>query len=618
MKHALKKIIIIYVFAMLVFAMGGCKQKSGKPVINQSEPVSFIKGADISTLEEVEDLGGKFYDFDGNETDAIEFLMENGCNYFRLRVWNDPSKSYDKTDYCNPEHTVEMAKRIKEAGGRYLLDFHYSDWWADPQQQNIPSAWKDMSEDELVQAVYDFTKEVLLMLAEENAYPDMVQIGNEIGNGMLWDYGSIDNPDTLAKLLNSGIKAVRDTTPNGYDTKVMLHVEYGGSVDATEKFFDKMTESGVEDFDIIGLSYYPYWSGTLADLKNNIENTYIKYDRPVVVVETAYPFTDENADYIQNAINKKDTEVVGLEASEDNQYNLFQAVMSTVASAQGGFGVLYWEPAWITVEGAGAQGSSTWENQALFDFEGKPLEAIKVFGFQQESIEDAKPLTVYKMDDVEIDNNASDEDISGELPKTAKVLYSDGSIKSVEVTWDISTKESIADASLTFRGMVAGFETSVIAHRVDKYSPNNLSFEEGEKGWIIEGDVEAAWATNGSESCPKEGDFSLSYWDDKEFAVDIYQYVKITKSGLYVLNVWSEGKGGTELSLTLYIADQGGKYIKSKAFENTGWAEWKQPSVSAYLNEGDIIRIGVKVEGVYDDWGALDEFEFYIVEHMDE
>ena len=540
MKHTLKKIIIIYVFAMLVFAMGGCKQKSGKPVINQSEPVSFIKGADISTLEEVEDLGGKFYDFDGNETDAIEFLMENGCNYFRLRVWNDPSKSYDKTDYCNPEHTVEMAKRIKEAGGRYLLDFHYSDWWADPQQQNIPSAWKDMSEDELLQAVYDFTKEVLLMLAEENAYPDMVQIGNEIGNGMLWDYGSIDNPDTLAKLLNSGIKAVRDTTPNGYDTKVMLHVEYGGSVDATEKFFDKMTESGVEDFDIIGLSYYPYWSGTLADLKNNIENTYIKYDRPVVVVETAYPFTDENADYIQNAINKKDTEVVGLEASEDNQYNLFQAVMSTVASAQGGFGVLYWEPAWITVEGAGAQGSSTWENQALFDFEGKPLEAIKVFGFHQESIE------------------------------------------------------------------------------ADKYILNNLGFEEGEKGWIIEGDVEAAWATNGSESCPKEGDFSLSYWDDKEFAVDIYQYVKITKSGLYVLNVWSEGKGGTELSLTLYIADQGGKYIKSKAFENTGWAEWKQPSVSAYLNEGDIIRIGVKVEGVYDDWGALDEFEFYIVEHMDE
>ena len=540
MKHTLKKIIIIYVFAMLVFAMGGCKQKSGKPVINQSEPVSFIKGADISTLEEVEDLGGKFYDFDGNETDAIEFLMENGCNYFRLRVWNDPSKSYDKTDYCNPEHTVEMAKRIKEAGGRYLLDFHYSDWWADPQQQNIPSAWKDMSEDELLQAVYDFTKEVLLMLAEENAYPDMVQIGNEIGNGMLWDYGSIDNPDTLAKLLNSGIKAVRDTTPKGYDTKVMLHVEYGGSVDATEKFFDKMKESGVEDFDIIGLSYYPYWSGTLEDLKSNIENAYIKYGKQVVVVETAYPFTDENADYIQNAINKKDTEVVGLEASEDNQYNLFQAVMSTVASAQGGFGVLYWEPAWITVEGAGAQGSSTWENQALFDFEGKPLEAIKVFGFHQESIE------------------------------------------------------------------------------ADKYILNNLGFEEGEKGWIIEGDVEAAWATNGSESCPKEGDFSLSYWDDKEFAVDIYQYVKITKSGLYVLNVWSEGKGGTELSLTLYIADQGGKYIKSKAFENTGWAEWKQPSVSAYLNEGDIIRIGVKVEGVYDDWGALDEFEFYIVEHMDE
>ena len=231
MNRLAKKILAAILCAGLVVGAAGCGKGVEEPADSENvtqdqggaendaqeeQPPAentkyIIKGADISSLEAVEDYGGKFYGFDGSEVDVIKFLAENGCNYYRLRIWNNPTASFDAGDYCNLEHTIEMAKRIKEAGISYLLDFHYSDWWADPENQTVPAAWQGMSEEELATAVYDYTAEVLTALAEENAYPDMVQIGNEIGNGMLWDYGSMEHPETLAKFLNSGIKAVLDT-----------------------------------------------------------------------------------------------------------------------------------------------------------------------------------------------------------------------------------------------------------------------------------------------------------------------------------------------------------------------------------------------------------------------
>lgn len=595
---------------LLCFGLCSCSlEESGG---EQGSSTSFIKGADISSLDAVEDYGGKYYDFDGNETDAIQFLMENGCNYFRLRVWNNPTKSFDAGDYCNPEHTVEMAKRIKEAGGKYLLDFHYSDWWADPNNQTVPAAWKGMTEEELVQAVYDFTAEVLTTLAEENAYPDMVQIGNEIGNGMLWDYGSIDSPKTLATLLNSGISAVRDTTPKGQDTKIMIHVQDGGSVGKTESFYTALEENGVVDYDIVGLSYYPYWHGTFADLRENIDNIYTKFGKQVVVVETAYPFTYDNADDKRNMVMDAETKLVGFEATEENQRQVLELVMNSVANCEGGLGVFYWEPAWLAVDGVGVgKGSGNeWENQALFDFEGKPLDAIHAFGFVPGSLSNDTPLYVYPLDNCEIDKNVSGEDILKELPKTAKVLYSDGSIRDIEVVWDASSRKEITESRVSFKGKVGTFDVSIGANLVDKYSLNNLSFEEGQTGWIISGDTDAGWFTNKDDGCPHDGDWSFAYWDSGSFTVELYQYVKITETNQYNLKVWSEGKGNTRLLLTLYIADENGKYIDSDTFQNIGWANWKNPCVTAKLEAGDIIRIGVKIQGSPDDWGALDEFTF--------
>lgn len=633
MNRLAKKILAAILCAGLVVGAAGCGKGVEEPA--DSENVTqdqggaendvqegqtpaentkyIIKGADISSLEAVEDYGGKFYGFDGSEVDVIKFLAENGCNYYRLRIWNNPTASFDAGDYCNLEHTIEMAKRIKEAGISYLLDFHYSDWWADPENQTVPAAWQGMSEEELATAVYDYTAEVLTALAEENAYPDMVQIGNEIGNGMLWDYGSMEHPEALAKFLNSGIKAVRDTTPAGQETLIMIHVQTGGSVGATQNFFETIEANGVTDYDLVGLSYYPYWQGTFADMKANIDNIYEQFGKQTVLAETAYPFTNDNADSKSNMVSEADMKGVGFEASEENQRRVLELIMNAVAECEGGLGIFYWEPAWLAVEGAGvSKGSGNeWENQTLFDFEGKALDAVRAFAFEPGSLDNDVALYVYPFDSVEIDENASGEELIGELPKTARVLYQDGSIREVEVTWDISSMKTITDTHVAFKGTVLDFTVSLGADLIAKNSLNNLDFEEGATGWVLEDEKRAGQIRNDSSSYPHSGEWSFQYWNADAFTMNLYQQVEIARTDQYHLQVWSQGVGDTDLLMTLYIADADGNLIASTEFRNQGWNEWQHPIVSAQLNEGDIVRIGVLVDAGSDDWGTMDEFTFY-------
>lgn len=578
----------------------------------------IIKGADISSLEAVEDYGGTFYDFDGREVDVIGFLAENGCNYYRLRIWNHPTASFDAGDYCNLEHTIGLAKRIKEAGIKYLLDFHYSDWWADPENQTIPAEWQGMDEEELEAAVYDYTAEVLNALAEAGAYPDMVQIGNEIGNGMLWDYGTMEHPETLAKFLNSGIRAVRDTTPEGQQTQIMIHVQTGGSVGATQTFFETIEANGVTDYDLVGLSYYPYWQGTFADMKANIDNIFEVFGKQVVLAETAYPFTNENADSKSNMVSEADLKGVGFEASEENQRRVLELIMNAVAECEGGLGIFYWEPAWLAVEGAGvSKGSGNeWENQTLFDFEGRALDGVRAFAFEPGSLDNDAALYVYPFDGVEIDRNASGEELIAELPGTARVLYQDGSIRDVEVEWDVSSMKTITETHVAFKGTVLDFQVSIGADLIEKNSLNNLDFEEGATGWVLEDEKRAGQIRNDSSSYPHSGEWSVQYWNADAFTMNLYQQTKITKTDQYNLQVWSQGVGETGLQLTLYIADQDGNLIASTPFQNQGWDKWQHPIVSAQLQEGDIVRIGVLVEAGSDDWGTIDEFTFYPGEPM--
>jgi beta-galactosidase len=257
-----------------------------------STQVDKMLGADISFLPELEVKGMKFSD-NGVEKEVIQILKDHGFNYIRLRIFVDPQNDSGyspQKGFCDLAHTKEMAKRVKAAGMKFLLDFHYSDYWADPGKQFKPKAWQGQNFTQLKQSVYDFTKMVMQQLKDQGTTPEMVQVGNEINHGMIWPDGYINNLDSLSQLIYAGINAVKSISPS---TSIMLHIALGGQNDEAHFFLDNMTERGVP-FDVIGLSYYPRWHGTLDDLQYNLEDLSKHYNKDVIVVEYSHKKQEVN------------------------------------------------------------------------------------------------------------------------------------------------------------------------------------------------------------------------------------------------------------------------------------------------------------------------------------
>jgi arabinogalactan endo-1,4-beta-galactosidase len=342
----------------------------------QGQAKLSIMGADVSSLKKSEDLGGIYLNENGTRGDALQILNNHGLNYIRLRVWVDPADGYhDKTEL------LIMAKRAYALDIKVLVDFHYSDTWADPGKQYKPAAWEGLDFEGLKQALYDHTYDVCSSLAAQGTPPDMVQIGNEINNGMLWPDGKADQWDNLAALLKAGYRAVKDASPT---TPVMLHLAEGGKNAETRWWFDNAIQRGVP-FDLIGVSYYAYWHGTLADLRNNLNDISDRYDKDVIVVETAYPFTAKEKDFQTNTI--KGAGVSGYPLTPQGQEKMLADVMAAVRAVPGGrgLGIFYWDATWTAVGGNGwdpaeSLSGNAWENQALFDYENKPLPAMELFG----------------------------------------------------------------------------------------------------------------------------------------------------------------------------------------------------------------------------------------------
>lgn len=253
-------------------------------VAEYEKPLKFDKilGADISFLPQLEAAGKKFYD-KGVQVDAFDLLKNHGFNYVRLRIFNNPGadSGYSKKNYCGLEETSKMAFRIKAAKMGFLLDFHYSDNWADPQKQFKPSAWKNATFQQLQDSIYAFTKNTLLVLKKQGTLPEMVQVGNEINHGLLWPDGKIQNLDTLAAFLKAGINGVKEVDKH---IKVMLHIACGGQNAESRFFIDNMLKRGVA-FDVIGESYYPEWHGTPDSLKKNLTDLNVRYKQEVMVAE---------------------------------------------------------------------------------------------------------------------------------------------------------------------------------------------------------------------------------------------------------------------------------------------------------------------------------------------
>lgn len=337
----------------------------------------LIKGADISFLKEIENHGGVFSEV-GGRRDFLDILKDHGFNYVRLRLWHSP-----EAGYCGLDSTLAVASRVKAKGFGLLLDIHYSDTWADPGRQSKPRAWEGVGFQALEDSVYEYTRRVIGRLRAQNTLPDMVQIGNEITCGMLWDdgrtCGAADTPEQWRKLgglVRAGVRGVEDGLGKGDSVRIMIHTDRGADSQGSIRFYDHMLAEGVR-FDVIGLSYYPWWHGTLDEVRANLDTLASRYNRDIMIVETAYPWTLGRSDDTHNGVGLPGQLHRGYSASVAGQKAFLADLLAVVDGVHGGRGrgVFYWAPEYISVPGLG----STWENVTLFDFSGKVLPAMSVF-----------------------------------------------------------------------------------------------------------------------------------------------------------------------------------------------------------------------------------------------
>jgi arabinogalactan endo-1,4-beta-galactosidase len=324
-------------------------------------------GADVSSVQRTLDLGGKYFNASGTQQDPLDILEGVGANYVRLRIWVNPASGYD-----NKAKVLAYARTVKSKGLKLMIDFHYSDTWADPGKQFKPAAWSSHGITQLQADVYNHTFDVCSSLKAQGTTPDSVQIGNEINVGMLWNDGKVINSDftNLSLLLKQGYNAVKACNTG---TQVIIHTADADSDAHARWFYDGIKARGVS-WDDTGLSYYCFWHGSLANMTSVVSDVRSRYGKPVVIVETAYPFTSANADSEPNSVAGS-APCSGYPATWSGQASNFTAVQNAARSG-GAIGVFYWEPTWYAISGNGWDPANIngtgdqWDNMAIFDWTG--------------------------------------------------------------------------------------------------------------------------------------------------------------------------------------------------------------------------------------------------------
>jgi arabinogalactan endo-1,4-beta-galactosidase len=340
-----------------------------------------IRGGDLSFTPQLEAAGIRFSDR-GAVRPVEQILARRGATMVRLRVWTAPPPGYSDADSA-----LAMARRVKRAGMKVLLNLHYSDFWADPGHQDTPAAWVGQDLATLADTVYDYTRRLIARFARHGAAVDMVQVGNEVTAGMLWPEGQIYRPDgahfpEFCTLLKAGIAGARAGNPRRHRLDVMVHIDRGGDNGGTRWFFDHIGEQGVE-YDVIGLSYYPMWHGSFAALAANLSDTVVRYGKPVVVVETAYPWTLDNGDQLENFITTADQlpDAAIYPATPEGQAAYFEGLREVLLGvpAGGGLGFIDWSPEWIPGVGWAPGEGNPNDNLTMFDWDGRALPSVAAF-----------------------------------------------------------------------------------------------------------------------------------------------------------------------------------------------------------------------------------------------
>lgn len=596
----------------------------------------FIRGMDASSVLAEEKSGVKYYNFEDQEQDVFMTLAQSGVNYIRLRVWNDP---YDENGngYGGGNNDVptaiELGRRATKYGMKVCIDFHYSDFWADPKKQFTPKAWEGMSMEEKSGALYDFTKESLAKILSAGVDVGMVQIGNEINTGMAGEKNTAD----VAQLLNAGSRAVRETAQTyGRDIQVVVHYTDIHHEGQTEGIAEDLENAAV-DYDIFAFSYYPFWHGDRENMQAVAKMLQEKFGKKVVIAETSYCYTSEDGDGSGNSVNGVDDLVPGYGATVQSQATMIRDICEA-ANEAGVLGVFYWEGTWIPVGKTKEQnspiweefgsgwassyakdydpndagkyyGGCSWDNQAMFDFEGHPLASLNVFKYLKYGA--TAPLAVEQIPDVEILQETGTE---LEMPEAVDVIYNDPSVKKqAAVTWDEEQLAAI-DTNMPDLYEVTGTledGSPVVAH-VKVESVNyleNPSFEEADTSmWKVayEGGSNPTDFQKKADDA-HEGEIAFHFWSgDSDMEFSIEQELAVLEAGTYKLSVFAQGGDvSDDCEMELYAVTADGELTDS--FALSGWVNWQNPTISE-IKVTDSLTIGVRIKSNKGSWGTVDDF----------
>lgn len=606
-----------------------------QPVADISD--DFIRGMDASAVLSVENSGAVYYGYDGKEQDVFETLAQSGVNYIRLRVWNDP---YDENGngYGGGNNDLTTAMKLGVRAARYgmkvCIDFHYSDFWADPKRQHAPKAWKGMTVDEKSDALYDYTTESLGKLLDAGVDVGMVQIGNEINNGMS---GETD-VDAVMQLLNSGSKAVREVAESyGKDIKVAVHYTNIEDNDQIDTMAANLKDAGV-DYDMFGLSFYPFWDGTNENMQNVAKLIEDKYGKEVYIAETSYCYTSEDGDGFSNSLKGTDDLTDGYGATVQSQATVIRDICAA-ANEAGVEGVFYWEGTWIPVGSADADNSALWEkygsgwassysaeydpddaglyyggcswdNQAMFDFTGHPLASLNVFKYLKYGA--TAPLAVDYIPDVYVSCNVGEDLV---LPESIDVVYNDRSQnKKQSVSWNETQMKAIDTTKAGSYEIEGALEdgTTVTAHvevEMVNYAVNPGFEDKNRSMWKVsyEGEADPTDYQVKADDA-HSGETAFHFWSgDSDMEFSIEQEVTGLENGTYQLSVFSQGGDmSSDASMELYaVTADGGQ---TAPFMLTTYNDWQNPTIKEIKVTDGTVKIGVRFQCNVGSWGTVDDF----------
>ena len=568
--------------------------------------LDYYKGMDISFLQEYLEKGMKTYDLDGTLIDPLKLAKKHGVNAMRLRIWHTPENVPESGGYCSLERTIVMAKKIKQEGFDFLLDFHYSDWWADPGKQRKPMAWENLHGTELEEAVYTYTKKVLCALKEAGAMPDMVQIGNEIRSGLLFPDGELPDYVSMVRLVNAGIRAAREI--GGKELLIMIHLDQGGRYFYLKDWFDRAFEAGLSDFDVIGLSYYPFWHGTFNDLKETTKKLIQDFKKPIILAETAHAWRKSKNGFIDEAQEK----IAGFAASPLGQRMVLDMDNTIMASLPDkmGRGIYYWEPLCIP---RGDEGGWA-ENMGILDERGQAMEAIHSFEFVRGDAKPELPAKIYKPQrlTVQVHQNV-------QLPEEVKVLYRDGNIQSHKVKWENAGAVKADEIGTIFvKGIIDGFDgfdelddewTKPVVQEIEVVeklmSEKNLfadaNWDDGLTQWETsssEDGVNVQLYPEFEDQFPAPPVNAVRVEGVKNFIFHISQKKKNLASGRYVLKAQYSGTDTTGVEVHLFAEKTKDTNTQSSELFQAvihPTKEWQESKINFSIEEGDTLTAGLTI-----------------------